>query len=718
MCSTQQYLQLSNNSSNHDIITGWYVGKALNSVLKTKNTPEEELQKRFEKLQNSKQTTLSKTVQNFLIFEHNEDNLNYDQFLTQEKIPLLNFDMLTFEKLTEGLTEEELKDETKMFIKASDYMKNVVNSVHHYFLNTTKEEKDFKIYQEHFHLLDEKKEEIIYSTLKYHIIDRNSLFAFQFIVPFIERNFQNILFGARIHKLKEKNKKIDLKKMEEELPTKISELLSDPEMIELFGKDIIFLFRLLIGPLHGINLRNVTLHGFMTTHEWFDGFTSLILMLIFSISPICQNLRKKFQVNFQQRPFEKCVHKYKKPFLDFKNFDMKVIEDYLNRSLFIIPTVKDQWKAAIGSFEKEEYFHCLVYLFPLIEHAIRRIYVCSNDCADRLLTAEQHSLYTTLDILLTELMTFSENKEDKNQIFGEIGITFQNLCWDIFLWEECPRIRDMISHGGIDPFDKNGVKEISNFILSFALSFIVKYDVENIENDDNYYNKLPSILKESVSYFENDYIPIYHPKHVVKKSIEKTKEILQNYEIKTEFPELLESKYTTKIVNDLKNDIDLTQKYLNLYQIEIGKQTLRNNDFFSKKKNEVIHGVVMNEKEYKKAIKLNDILKSCQENLRLLQEHHEFLWNIIIDKKSTTQHRKHFGQLIAYFQLFFNLNKFAVEIVESEFNNQENHDQEFLTKIYNNVTGMESCLKTRKFRNAFEIWSSFLIPVNDELWRS
>ena len=706
----EKYLELSKNSKLHDIVSGWYVGKALNTSLKLKKEPTEELLNKFEKLQKSTQTTLSGTVQNFLIFDHDENNKDFDKFLTKDKIPLLNFEELTIEKLTSGLTEEELKDETKMFIKAGDYMKNVTNVVHNYFINTIKDEEQFKLYEDYFELFDEKKNEIILSTLKYHIIEKNSMFAFQFLVPFIERNLQNILFGVRLYKLKKNKKKIDFEKMEEEIPTKISEFLSNSEIIDLFGKDIIFLLKLLIGPLHGINLRNITLHGFMTTNEWFNGFTSLILMLIFSISPICKNLRKNFEINFQQRPFEKCVHKYKKKMLNFKDFDISILDEFLNRSLFIIPNVKDQWKKSFEFFKKNEFYNCLVYLFPLIEHSIRRIYVCSNEnSVDRLLTAEQHSLYTTLDILLTEQMTFSENKEEKNQIFKEIGIQFQNICWDIFLWEECPRIRDLISHGGIDPFIQEEMKEISNFILSFSLAFIIKYDVQNIENQNEIYiKKLPEILKESFNFFESEYIPIYHPKHVVQKSILKSKKNLEEFEIKIEFPELLESKYTIKIMEDLKNDIDLVGNSLNFFKIEIGELKLRSNDLTNKNQL-IIFGVILTEKEYKKSIKLNEILKSCDENLKLLKEHHQFLWNIIVDKKSTTQHRKHFGQLISYFDLFLKFYKFSIEIVEAEFNHQENQDQEFLTKIYNCVTGMEASLKTRKFRQAFEIIASFLL---------
>jgi hypothetical protein len=692
----------------HDIVSGWFLGKKINESLKNNEEPEENSLKTFETLQKSTQTTLSKTVQQFLIIEHDDKEIDYDEFLTKDSTRLLNFEMLTFEKLTAGLSEEDLKDESKVFKQSGEYIKKVSKVVHNYFLNHINKEVDFKSYSNCFELLDEKKEEILFSTLKYHMVDKKSLFAFQFVVPFIERNLQNILFGSKVHKLKSKGKKIDFEKIEEEIPTKISELLSDSNMIQLFGKDIVFLFRLLIGPLHGVNLRNVTLHGFMTTNEWYPGFTSLILMIIFSVSSQCKELREKFEITFDQRPFEECPFKlYKKPLLSMEDFKIKELESIMDRSLFVIPNVKDQWKEAILSYEKKEYYHCLVYLFPLIEHSIRRIYVCSNDCAERLLTAEQHSLYTTLDILLTEYMSFSENKEDKNQIFNELGRIYENVLWDVFLWEECPRIRDMLSHGGCDPFKIS--QEIADYILSVSLALIVQYDIYNTQQEE-YNKKLPLIMKESYSFFEEDYIPIYHPKHVVERYLKGSRNFNSNFICRMEFPELLESKYTYKIIEELKNDIELVQSYL-CFSVELKDKWMRKNDLIVK--NRLIYGVVMDDKEYKKAIKMKEILNSCDENLKSINEHYDFLWDIIVSKKSTTQHRKHLGQLVAYTKLFVHFFKLSIDIVETEFNHQEDSDQEFLTKVYNNVVGMEMLNKSRKFRQAYETLASFVVPSTE-----
>jgi hypothetical protein len=119
----------------HDIVSGWFLGKKINESLKNNEEPEENSLKTFETLQKSTQTTLSKTVQQFLIIEHDDKEIDYDEFLTKDSTRLLNFEMLTFEKLTAGLSEEDLKDESKVFKQSGEYIKKVSKVVHNYFLN-------------------------------------------------------------------------------------------------------------------------------------------------------------------------------------------------------------------------------------------------------------------------------------------------------------------------------------------------------------------------------------------------------------------------------------------------------------------------------------------------------------------------------------------------------------------------------------------------------
>ena len=54
---------------------------------------------------------------------------------------------------------------------------------------------------------------------------------------------------------------------------------------------------------------------------------------------------------------------------------------------------------------------------------------------------------TTIDTLLDEFM---ENGT-VNQVSAEFGKQIMFMLLDIFIWEDGPRLRDVISHGAIDP---------------------------------------------------------------------------------------------------------------------------------------------------------------------------------------------------------------------------------------------------------------------------
>ena len=81
------------------------------------------------------------------------------------------------------------------------------------------------------------------------------------------------------------------------------------------------------------------------------------------------------------------------------------------------------WLQAIEWYQKGNYVNALILLFPQIEHSLRRVFVCVNDCSDRLWTAETEVLYSTLDILLNEKVF---ETEQNNHLYTELGNFFKN----------------------------------------------------------------------------------------------------------------------------------------------------------------------------------------------------------------------------------------------------------------------------------------------------
>lgn len=70
-----------------------------------------------------------------------------------------------------------------------------------------------------------------------------------------------------------------------------------------------------------------------------------------------------------------------------EKLDVKSLKSVFSQSSFVLPDREDHWVKAIQCFVTGEYHKCLLLLFPLLEHAIRVIYVCINDCENRVLTA-------------------------------------------------------------------------------------------------------------------------------------------------------------------------------------------------------------------------------------------------------------------------------------------------------------------------------------------
>jgi hypothetical protein len=166
--------------------------------------------------------------------------------------------------------------------------------------------------------------------------------------------------------------------------------------------------------------------------------------------------------------------------------DVKSIKAVLSQSSFVLPDREDHWIKAIQCFITGEYHKCLLLLFPLLEHGIRVIYVCVNDCENRVLTAgnlklldsqysEKDVLYTTLDILLARTL---QGKSTLNKLQQEIGKENANLLYDILYWSAGNRVRDFICHGNVDP--KLISKHVTSCTLSLCLSLCVKYCYKNV----------------------------------------------------------------------------------------------------------------------------------------------------------------------------------------------------------------------------------------------
>ena len=86
---------------------------------------------------------------------------------------------------------------------------------------------------------------------------------------------------------------------------------------------------------------------------------------------------------------------------------------------------------------------CALVLLPQLEHAMRRVFAVANSCPQRVLTAENTTLFTTFDEIL------SPHLEDgsTNQLRSYIGDCRLTMLLDMLMYPEGVRIRDRLSHG-------------------------------------------------------------------------------------------------------------------------------------------------------------------------------------------------------------------------------------------------------------------------------
>ena len=156
---------------------------------------------------------------------------------------------------------------------------------------------------------------------------------------------------------------------------------------------------------------------------------------------------------------------------------MKELKELVGRSFFVVPMFEEVWIEAFSSyFEQKNSYKSLILLFPLLEHSVRRIYATSNNCGSKMLTASTSTLYTTLDTLMSPLLQGSET--EPNKIFDILGNdTTMNALFDILIWMEGPRIRDLLAHGVVDIENISPIQV--QYIIAISISILIQFDCNN-----------------------------------------------------------------------------------------------------------------------------------------------------------------------------------------------------------------------------------------------
>jgi hypothetical protein len=126
------------------------------------------------------------------------------------------------------------------------------------------------------------------------------------------------------------------------------------------------------------------------------------------------------------------------------------------------------WKQAFGYLTKGDLLRFICVSVPLLEHTIRRIFVCVNDIDERLYQAQTFALMLTFDMMFAKrispkgerlgelgnaddsvLASLAQNSVDPglilNKLFDEFDAHTMHLLYDVFVWNEAPRVRFVVS---------------------------------------------------------------------------------------------------------------------------------------------------------------------------------------------------------------------------------------------------------------------------------
>ena len=149
---------------------------------------------------------------------------------------------------------------------------------------------------------------------------------------------------------------------------KLSELLQTSSLHLRLGPSLSALLLSTIGPFCGFNARNIAFHGFITDLQ--RPLAGMFLYFMYSA----------FTELYSQKISRKVIdcEAFEKNY-SFLSLERSEIEKVVRNSHFIIPGTEKFWLEALHQ-TLDEGLIGLMRLFPLIEHALRQVFVVANGC--------------------------------------------------------------------------------------------------------------------------------------------------------------------------------------------------------------------------------------------------------------------------------------------------------------------------------------------------
>ncbi|XP_007484993.1 endoplasmic reticulum membrane-associated RNA degradation protein isoform X3 [Monodelphis domestica] len=294
-----------------------------------------------------------------------------------------------------------------------------------------------------------------------------------------------------------------------ECPFLLRDLLVSKELAEVFGQSVMNILRVFIGSPHGLNLRNILWHGFVSPKEIPPKYCSMLVFLTAGLGQLLKSYLQQTNFALVHRPFVTFTNlKDLIIFPDINDEVLSVVEELIKKSTFVLKIMIPFWEAIVMKFRSHRYADCIILLLTQLETGLRKIFTEVNKCPKRFLTAESTAFYTTFDEMLAKQL----NDVEINHLPFFLGESAMEFLWDFLNHQEGPRVRDHLSHGEVNLNDFP--KEVTNQLLAFSIVLLFRFVGEDVL----------SVSMENVSIrilisCANRYCSQFHPVSQLKKKI-------------------------------------------------------------------------------------------------------------------------------------------------------------------------------------------------------
>ncbi|KAF9958802.1 hypothetical protein BGZ72_010864 [Mortierella alpina] len=273
------------------------------------------------------------------------------------------------------------------------------------------------------------------------------------------------------------------------IPFLVRDLLAVPCLKKSVDPTLMGILKTMMGSPMTLNIRNLLWHGFIIPQDPvpLDAYGAMLIAVTMTIAASAQT---KLQGPLQERHlaakmyypsnltqvhttedfdavYERLAFDTTHPSLDWNKYST-TLESLIAKSSFVTPGTQKQWTLACRHLRHAETNAPFVFVMatlPLMEHALRHVYVTANGCKeDRKNALIEGEYYLTLDVILDHFVPAAYYSADAlgrmecdpskilNKLHTNLGPEVMNVFKDLFLLGSGPRLRDRTSHGELNVY--------------------------------------------------------------------------------------------------------------------------------------------------------------------------------------------------------------------------------------------------------------------------